>query len=138
MFTFASDGSPRRGGSADGALVGASRLGAFRRCWVMAVGPGRAVVWRDEDRRLAAGAGWAVLVGGGRLLGRRGGRADEVIGGLAAAFALFGRESVGGSLFVVGLAGGERVGDPEVAGDDRVLGAVQVGHETAPSRRSRW
>jgi hypothetical protein len=57
---------------------------------------------------------------GGRAawgLGRRVGRGDELGGGLAAAFALFGREPVGGSLLVLGLAGGEGVVDAEVAGD---------------------
>ena len=59
-----------------------------------------------------------VLVAGGRRLGRRVGGADQVGGGLSAAFALFGGESEQGASLVFGVAGGEGVGDPEVACDE--------------------
>jgi hypothetical protein len=70
------------------------------------------------ERCLAAVAGWVVVAGaGGRALGWRVGGADEVLGGVSAAFAVFGWETSRGSLLVGGLAGGVGVGDPEVAGD---------------------
>ena len=100
MFTFGADGNAVR------------RAG----CWGVRRGPvggvrwWRAVEWVGLARgvaRLAARAGWAVLGGEGGGLGRRVGGGREVFERVAATFALFGREPVGGAVFVLGLAGVE-------------------------------
>jgi hypothetical protein len=54
---------------------------------------------------------------GGGLSGRRGRRGDEFLGGLSAAFALFGWEPEVGAALVLSLPGGVGVVDAEVAGD---------------------
>src|SRR5947209_7399120 len=65
-------------------------------------------VWR------AGWGGWCSAAGRAWLGRVRGG---EVVDRGAAVFACFGRESAGGAALVLGLAGGERVGDADVAGD---------------------
>jgi hypothetical protein len=125
MFTFGADGRPRGSWAAGGCLW--ERL---ERCWsVPGVGSGRGTGWFGAGRIAA----WWRMLGGlsslarRRALGRRGGGADEILGGLSAAFALFGRETSRGSLLVGGFAGGERVDHADVAGDQRGGGGRQIG-----------
>src|SRR5450755_3626212 len=113
MFTFGSDRS-RRGGAGRWRGPCRSRRGG--------VGGGEWLLgpeWAWESRRLVGCAVWAVLGGGGGgRSGRRVRGADQVLGGLAVAFAVFGWEPERGAALVLGLAGGEGVVDPEVAGDE--------------------
>lgn len=68
--------------------------------------PGRVPWWRWRWR--LRGSGWRV------------GGVDEIGRGLAAAFALFGREPEFGAALVLGVAGVEGVVDADVAGDEAV------------------
>jgi hypothetical protein len=109
MFTFGADGRPA-GSWGLGWWAGVGFVGRLRSCRVMvvargrAVGAGRIVAWPGERVRL-------VLGGGPAGLGRRVGGGDALLGGVPAALALLGWESVGCSSFVLGLAGVEGVGD---------------------------
>src|SRR6266508_3852383 len=108
MFTFVSDGCAAAVRSPARSWWPAS-LADFGRVEAAISGAGGRV-----------GAGWWGCARWPRwwASGRRVGGADEVGGGLSAAFAVLGCEPVCGSPFVLGLAGGEGVGDAQVARDE--------------------